>query len=376
MANIALLHHTFIAGSGIDGVLYELGKRLAERGHMVRVITQRSDGSYLDINTSVMSVIPVIAKSKVSAVVLPLETPMLRFVLSQYDVVHTQLYPSSVIPIFPWKLHVKHVATSWGVQDVGNSVTERLYTKLLRRAENYVVRKADIVLAGCESTRRELRKIRPDVKTLYQYGIDFDFLCEQNARPGDLAEKYPVINGKRVLLFIGRNSPHKRIDLLIKMMNLVQDKKVMLVIVGRQDFRQHQMYLEELVRRYGLKDRVLFTGVAPRSEIPSWYARCEMFVNASVWEGFLIPEAFALRKPIVAYAVDAHEEVLGNDRGLLVKDATPLGFALAVKSLLDNPSRTERLGENGYRWARENLDYDKITDNWEKIVFGGQECQD
>jgi glycosyltransferase involved in cell wall biosynthesis len=156
------------------------------------------------------------------------------------------------------------------------------------------------------------------------------------------------------------------------MITHIPNKDVKLVIVGRNDFTDNQQILERIVAENGLERHVLFTGVVPRSEIPSWYARCEMFVNASVWEGFLIPEAFALRKPIVAYAVDAHEEVLGNDRGLLVKDATPLGFALAVKSLLDNPARAERLGENGYQWARENLDYDKITDNWEKIVLKGE----
>lgn len=94
-----------------------------------------------------------------------------------------------------------------------------------------------------------------------------------------------------------------------------------------------------------------------------------MFVNASEWEGFLIPEAYAFRKPIVAFAVDAHREVLGGDRGVLVHELHPLGFSTAINSLLENSHRAAMMGEAGYLWAKQLLDYDRIVENWEKVVL-------
>lgn len=367
MAKIAFLHHTFIAGSGIDGVLFELGKRLMTRGHDIQVMTLYSDNSYTGLPVTIFG---SSGNRKIDAVFSPLYSQLVRRELRKFDVVHTQLYPASVVPLLLTKLPIKHIATEWGVQDVGDRLVEKLYTALLRKAENYVIENADVVLAGCEYTGRELRKIRPDVKTLYQYGIDFNFLCEKNVEPGRLEMKYPMVKkSDKVLLFIGRNSPHKRIDILVMMLKLIPDKNVKLVVVGRQDFGENQVYLESLVDKMDLTDRVLFTGVVPRSEIPCWYARCEMFVNASEWEGFLIPEAFAFHKPIIAYGAVAHKEVVGDDRGVLVSDLTPEGFNSAVRGLLDSPLVASRMGENGYRWAKEYLDYDIIAENWEKAVL-------
>ena len=368
MAKIAFLHHTFIAGSGIDGVIYEMAKRLGKRGHLVNVITMHTDWGYEGVN--VVEVRPKIRFSdRTNAVLGPLHTMPVRQALDGADIVCTQLYPASVIPLFPTKLSMKHVATEWGVQNIGGGFVNYAYTQLLRRAENFVVKHADVVLAGCEYTGRQLRTVRPDVKTLYQYGVDFDFLNEKNADLADLESKYQMIKGAKVLLFVGRNSPHKHIEVLIGALNYINDKSVKLVVVGRQDFANNKTYLDELVIRLGLSDRVLFTGVVPRYEIPNWYARCTMFVNASEWEGFLIPEAYAFRKPIVAFAVDAHREVLGGDRGVLVHGLHPLGFSAAINSLLENPHKTEMMGEAGYLWAKQVLDYDRIVENWEKAVL-------
>ena len=366
---IAFLHHTFIAGSGIDGVVYEMARRLGKR-HQVMVMTMRTDGSYRDVPVMVF---PSQLNGKMDAVFAPLYVSAreIRRELASYDIVCTQLYPASVIPLFPTKLPIKHVLTEWGVQNIGGGLANRVYTGLLKRMEDYTVRKADVVLAGCEYTRRKSK--RKDAVTLYQYGIDFDHLNHDHYGMYErdrLSAEHPVIGRHdRVLLFVGRNSPHKHIDILIDALKLIPDKAVKLVVVGRQDFVKNQWLLEAKVEELSLADRVLFTGVVSSQEVVDWYCRCEMFVNASEWEGFLIPEAFALSKPIVAYDTEAHREVIRSGRGTLVPELTGTAFAIAVTELLDNPWKAQRLGGNGYVWAKQNLDYDRIVENWERVVL-------
>ncbi len=374
MSKIAFLHHTFYAGSGIDSVIYELAKRLGMR-HKVWVITMRTDGRYPGVG--VIHIKSPFRSRTLDATLLPFTktTAEVRDALRGFDIVNTQLYPAHLMPLLPTKLPVKHVVTEWGVQSVGGGIGERAYSVMLGLAEDYAVRRADLVLAGCQCVGRQLLKKRKNgVQVLYQYGIPFDLLNEDNAKAGRTAilERYPKLKDGRLLLFVGRNSPHKGIHILIEALAMLP-KDVRLAVVGRQDFAKYQRKLEKLVEKRGLKERVTFAGVVPRQEIPGWYSLCGIFVNASAWEGFLIPEAYALKKPIVAFNAEPHRETVQDGRtGLLVPDQRPVSFAVAIDRLLGQDALRTVMGENGYAWAKENLDYDRIVERWEQVVLSNE----
>jgi len=363
MAKIAFLHHSFIAGSGIDGVIYELAKRLGKK-HDVRVLTFRTDGAYSDVPVTVFKS----RGARTDAVCGLLYAGEVRKELEKFDVVATQLYPASAMPHFPCRISTRHVMTAWGVQNIGRGV-DKAYSDFLRAMEGVCARRADIVLAGCDAVRKSLEKVRPDAVTLYQYGIDFQTMNYDGYDPRRLEEKYGIKAEDRVLLFVGRNSPHKRIDLLVDMVDKIPDKSVRLAVVGRQDFTENKARLEEQVAGLGIKDRVLFTGVVSRREVVDWYCRCDLFVNASEWEGFLIPEAYAFRKAIVAYDAEPHRETVQPSRGILVRKLDAGMFADAVVTLLLDRKYRKTMGENGYTWVRTVLDYDRIVENWERIAL-------
>ena len=69
-------------------------------------------------------------------------------------------------------------------------------------------------------------------------------------------------------------------------------------------------------------------------ELPYYYAACDLYVTASLWEGFNLPvaEAQACGKRAVAFDVCSHPEVVKN--GILVKENDNEAFADAVISLL------------------------------------------
>ena len=96
--------------------------------------------------------------------------------------------------------------------------------------------------------------------------------------------------------------------------------------------------LEELARQRGIADRLLFLGHVPdRGVYRSVMRRAQAFVLPSEWEayGFVLLEAMAARTPIVATAVGAVPEVLGEGRyGRLVPYGDPAALADALTEVV------------------------------------------
>ena len=90
------------------------------------------------------------------------------------------------------------------------------------------------------------------------------------------------------------------------------------------------------------------------------YARAEMAVVPSVYEGFGLPagEAMACGVPVISTTGGALPEVVG-DAGLLVAPADPAALAHAIRTLHDCPGMAAALGAAGrqrvlarFTWSR------------------------
>jgi glycosyltransferase involved in cell wall biosynthesis len=147
-----------------------------------------------------------------------------------------------------------------------------------------------------------------------------------------------------ILLYVGRMAGNKRIDTLIRMAALVQKRypNVRLLLVGDD---QSPAYAEvvgaahELIDALGLANNVAFTGQAPDEELVALYQSADVFVTASLHEGFCIPaiEAMACGVPIVAAAAAALPSTVG-DAGLLFEPENAEMCAAQVIALLDSKS--------------------------------------
>jgi glycosyltransferase involved in cell wall biosynthesis len=84
--------------------------------------------------------------------------------------------------------------------------------------------------------------------------------------------------------------------------------------------------------RLKLQDRIVITGAVDQARLGTLYANADVFVLASLFEGYgmVFGEAVAHGLPIVATAVGAAQEIVPPDAGLLVApgDATALRDAL------------------------------------------------
>jgi len=139
------------------------------------------------------------------------------------------------------------------------------------------------------------------------------------------------------LLFVGRISPHKRQDELIRMLAYYRrciDPEALLTLVGsHRDQPQYYARLKALAETLGLGGAVRFTGSVSLPQLVGYYRASSCFVSLSEHEGFGVPllESMQLGLPVVALDAAAVGETVDHAAVLLPeKDLAQTAEACAL----------------------------------------------
>ncbi len=150
-----------------------------------------------------------------------------------------------------------------------------------------------------------------------------------------------------LVVFAGRLAEQKRVDDLLKALDLLQHVQPDLrtLIAGDGPLRSQ---LEETARLYRLEDRVRLLG--HRDDVPRLMAAATLVVLPSAYEGLpnLVLEAMRFRKPVVATSAPGTTEVVVDGQtGVLVPVANPQLLARAIRDIVRDPEFARRLGAAG-----------------------------
>jgi 1,2-diacylglycerol 3-alpha-glucosyltransferase len=182
--------------------------------------------------------------------------------------------------------------------------------------------------------------------------------------PEPIRRKYRLY-GKQVLLYLGRISQEKSIDMLLQAFTrlVVQRPQTVLMIAGRGP---HSDTLQELARSLGIEGQVIFAGAVPYDQVPHYMAAADLFVFASTAEtqGLVVLEALAAGTPVVAVHASGIDDVLaGSEGGVLVQDDEAT-FADTILSILSRPDRIAEMR----RAARETAQRYTISAATERLL--------
>ena len=74
-------------------------------------------------------------------------------------------------------------------------------------------------------------------------------------------------------------------------------------------------------------DYLIYAGFAPGTWLPNFYAACDVYCSASLWEGFGMPfiEAMACGKPVVDFKTHSITEVVEDRESGILVDAKDTG---------------------------------------------------
>lgn len=170
--------------------------------------------------------------------------------------------------------------------------------------------------------------------------------------------RHPELRDKRILLFFGRLSFKKGLDLLARaFIELAPSSgRTHLLVVG-PDTEGYGEKLRHWLGAGRLLERATFTGPLEGQDRNVALQLADVFVLPSYSENFgqSVAEAMASRVPvIISNKVNIWPEIQRTGAGLVVPcDAHTL--AAALHALLDEPLRAREMGERGRCWAAETL---------------------
>jgi 1,2-diacylglycerol 3-alpha-glucosyltransferase len=167
----------------------------------------------------------------------------------------------------------------------------------------------------------------------------------------DMAKK---VNGKKVLMYVGRLGKEKNIKFLIDVFSKIQKNHndVILMIIGDGPAR---LELEEYARVLGVEKDVEFTGFVPRESLKHFYSLAYIFVFASKVEsqGLVILESMACGTPVVAIGEMGTRALMARGRGgFMVDDDLDL-FIEKVELLLSDSELHARFSADALLEANE-----------------------
>ena len=210
---------------------------------------------------------------------------------------------------------------------------------LVRLASIYLrqmLKRPNTVAVPTPSAGREITDVigaKPKRMEVIPTGIDTDHFTRSDAGPA-LREKYGI-QGKKVVIFVGRLSYEKNVDLLIRSLKLMDDD-VVLMVVGQGPAMDD---LRKTVDEEGMADRVIFTGYVFDQALVDHYSCADAFASASVFEtqGFTVQEAMSCGLPVACGNGRAFTDFIVDGENGYLFNLTEEECAAAMTKALNAP---------------------------------------
>jgi glycosyltransferase involved in cell wall biosynthesis len=188
-----------------------------------------------------------------------------------------------------------------------------------------------------------------------------------------LARALGIPNGAKVVMNVARLAPIKGHDVLVRAMASVVARcpEAVLVLVG-EPWSGQPAALRAAARRLGIEASVVLAG--RRDDVPSLLALADVCVSSSVGSeenSRAVSEYMAGGRPVVATSVGVVPELVEEGvSGFLVPPGDAAALASALSSLLADPARARRMGDEGRRLAVERFSCEAFSRGLAEVLEG------
>jgi len=234
-----------------------------------------------------------------------------------------------------------------------------------RKVVEGIIRGTDVFVAVTERAKQALilEGVPEEKIEVIPVGVDIERFKPQE-KDKELMQALGVDEDDFVILHVGRAVWEKGAEYLLHAFKLMNTTNSKLIIIGRGP---EYAWIDELIKRYKLGNRVIHIEGVPYMEIHRYYSIADVFVLPSApipsWQeqfGMVFVEAMASGVPVVAGNSGSISEVVG-DAGVLVPPADFHELAKALTTLAEDDDLRKQLARRGRRRVEDRFDSRKIS---------------
>lgn len=305
--------------------------------------------------------------------------------LPQYDVVHAINPQSSAITVLARKENDSLVTTihwvpsararrffgapfsEWNFQDLFRHLLEAPINDVLHQI--CFTRAKRIIAVGqnvLDEARLAFSNLNSKNVSVIPNAIDFDKIRRiwESMKKNDAeSDKYIVFHGRLIWV--------KGITFLIKALAELKERipHFKARIIGQGSLRPK---LEKMVTKLRLSDNVEFLGhLKHHDQVIKQVLGSSVVVLPSLWEAgacISVLEAMACQKPIIVFDYPfAREAIVNFENGILVPPCNIDELADKIEILWRDRNLREKLGQNSFRYAYENHNWEGIIDKYVEV---------
>jgi glycosyltransferase involved in cell wall biosynthesis len=364
---------------GYEKNVYELSRRLVQRGYEVDIVTCNTEHSaaYEELDGIRVHRLPS-WNALGSTYPIPKPCPtsfriLRRLLRKNYDVLNTQtrFFITSFLGLIFAKLkRTPLVHTEHGTR---HSIVLNKVIDLISRAYDHsigalIVKSAKRNTGVSEAACEFLKHLGATNIQLVHNGIDTTIFKKKEDT--NYRQKLGISNDAIVITFVGRLIYAKGVQDLISAFSRIKDAapEVKLLIAGDGPYRAE---LEKLAHQTDCHSGILFLGQKNQAELIDILSATDVFVNPSYSEGLptSVMEAASIGLPIIAGDVGGTGEIIADYKtGILIKSANTGQLEQKLRELLTNTQLRTELGANARIFVERKFNWDKIIQDWIEIL--------
>lgn len=271
-----------------------------------------------------------------------------------------------------------------------------------------ILRKMNYSVAMAEFGQQQVKKVHDIVTGFIPHGVDVkNFYPLPHSERTELRKKWGL-EGKFVIGCVARNQGRKMMDRAFKIMKLYAKENPNAILLLHSDPNDNAAVfpMTEMIKRYGLENRVRFTGMNfykgyTYKEMNAVYNVMDVFLLPTSGEGFGVPiiEAMACQIPCLVTDYTTTDELVKKNKsgfginlvgtteeenvvahGDEIIDGTICGSwmvergicsckdAVVKLKLLEDEKLRKEFGINGRKAVLEKYDWNVINPQWVKII--------
>ena len=352
-----------------------MARAQARLGNEVSIYTTNQDGNReLSVPTD-----RVVQHEGVSIRYFPIQHPRfwgtslplaraLRGKIPDVDVVHIHsiyMFHTAVTAFYSKKFQIPYVIKPHGTLNpyiykrhrFRKKIVEILFQdRVLRRASGIHFMTEEEKMLACGHTFGAPGFVAP-------IGLDIDeYSCD--LAKGKLISRFPELNGKRIILFLGRINFVKGLDILVNAFAAVarEEDDVHLLIAGPDD-NGYGKKISEWLKKGNVHTKTTLAGMLQGEEKLEAFHISSVFVLPSYSENFGIAvlEAMACGLPvIVSERVNLWSEVVAAKAGEVAPCDAEM-FSRKIQDILNNKESARQMGMNGNALVRDKFSWQEIA---------------